>query len=609
MLLATCCVALVPPSGSAATSSSVVGATVPSAAWIDTLACASDTTGVTDFGVLLAGSSTVTPLDCTVEFGSSNDTAMLRLYQGDGYGNAMWRPATGPLDTDTGDGDSFSTDGYDNRALASGDVRSIYTQRVGSDAGGVLAAGKYRPGATDDPFVLRWNPDGTPDMGFGAGGVATLDTGSNDAFISAVEDPTDGSILGSGWAAGSGDGLLARFTAGGVLDTSFSAGDGTDGYVVDTAGAGYYNEVEVLDDGSILVACSCNGEMSAIKYHADGTVDTSFGTSGVASTGQAGMAHDLEVLPNGDIIAVGMLGGIGIGVAINDSVVAKFTSTGAPVLGFGGGGTGYWTQDMSGTATADELHDAAILPDGRIVASGRSNPSGSMNGMLVMLSTAGTLDLGFNGTGYRIEQLGGMSTEYWSLSADPDGMIVAGGFGGNAGELDTVVARFTPSGGYDPDFNGGTPVFWGDSPTDHDTTFAGHAPAADGKYVFASNGGGGVGVYRYDSVRVADYANGTTDWDQGANAFGVCLRSVANGASADWTAGPGSACPATDGAYWNAIPAAAPGAKVASIAAPDAEGGATDPMVNLRFGFRTAVTQAPGDYVAPIVFETIAPDA
>lgn len=46
----------------------------------------------TDFGVTLPGSPRVTSADCTLRFGSSNDTAMLRAYQLDGGGDAM-RPA------------------------------------------------------------------------------------------------------------------------------------------------------------------------------------------------------------------------------------------------------------------------------------------------------------------------------------------------------------------------------------------------------------------------------------------------------------------------------------------------------------------------------------
>jgi hypothetical protein len=73
----------------AATGSTVVGATIPSATSISATGCPALTSGITDFGSVTAGSSVVTSADCEVQFGSSNDTSMLRLYQGDGGGDAM----------------------------------------------------------------------------------------------------------------------------------------------------------------------------------------------------------------------------------------------------------------------------------------------------------------------------------------------------------------------------------------------------------------------------------------------------------------------------------------------------------------------------------------
>ena len=74
-LLAT----LVATSG-AATGSTVVGATVPSATTVDVAGCPSRTDGITSFGTVQPGDAQVTTLDCTVLFGSSNDTARLRSH-------------------------------------------------------------------------------------------------------------------------------------------------------------------------------------------------------------------------------------------------------------------------------------------------------------------------------------------------------------------------------------------------------------------------------------------------------------------------------------------------------------------------------------------------
>lgn len=82
--------------GNGASTSTVVSVTVPSATQIDGTGCASATPGVTDFGVVLPGTDSVTGQDCLVTFGSSNDTSSLRLSQADGQGTAMQRFAASP---------------------------------------------------------------------------------------------------------------------------------------------------------------------------------------------------------------------------------------------------------------------------------------------------------------------------------------------------------------------------------------------------------------------------------------------------------------------------------------------------------------------------------
>src|SRR5687768_11706292 len=62
----------------AASSTTVVSATVPSASFVDITNCAPGQASRTSFGTVLPGAEVVTTADCDVEFGSSNDTAMLR---------------------------------------------------------------------------------------------------------------------------------------------------------------------------------------------------------------------------------------------------------------------------------------------------------------------------------------------------------------------------------------------------------------------------------------------------------------------------------------------------------------------------------------------------
>ncbi len=75
--------------GSAASSTTVVTANVPSATTLVTTGCPPLDTTRTSLGMLTPGASAITADDCNVLFGSSNDTATLRAYQPDNRGTAM----------------------------------------------------------------------------------------------------------------------------------------------------------------------------------------------------------------------------------------------------------------------------------------------------------------------------------------------------------------------------------------------------------------------------------------------------------------------------------------------------------------------------------------
>ncbi|NUS80521.1 MAG: DUF11 domain-containing protein [Streptomyces sp.] len=78
--------------------------------------------------------------------------------------------------------------------------------------GRIVIAGSNGPGA--DFAVLRYNPDGSQDTGFGTAGVATADFGASDAAYG-VALQSDGKIVAAGQGGPNSDFALARFEGGG----------------------------------------------------------------------------------------------------------------------------------------------------------------------------------------------------------------------------------------------------------------------------------------------------------------------------------------------------------------------------------------------------------
>ncbi|MBF0213325.1 MAG: hypothetical protein HQM00_07140 [Magnetococcales bacterium] len=120
-------------------------------------------------------------------------------------------------------------------------------------------------------FLARYHNNGTLDLNFGdAGRVITSRPGSLRAGGLAVQ--ADGKILVAGDY--DGDFALLRYNSDGSPDMTFDR----DGMVFTDIGS--HNDraysVTVQRDGKILVAGAKNGEFALVRYHANGSLDTSF---------------------------------------------------------------------------------------------------------------------------------------------------------------------------------------------------------------------------------------------------------------------------------------------------------------------------------------------
>lgn len=157
--------------------------------------------------------------------------------------------ADGTLDT------SFGGDGMASVPLDLGE--SYYVGfAVQPDGKPIVANGHGAITGTSTFTLVRFNTDGTPDAGFGTGGVEDVPVPSK-AVVHALAVQSDGKILAAG---GPGYGQLrgtqgafvvARFLTNGSLDTSFS-GDGIASTDFDDGAAAY--GIALQPDGKAVVA-------------------------------------------------------------------------------------------------------------------------------------------------------------------------------------------------------------------------------------------------------------------------------------------------------------------------------------------------------------------
>jgi uncharacterized delta-60 repeat protein len=207
--------------------------------------------------------------------------------------------ANGVLDT------TFSTDGvviYDGGNNDRG--RAVAVQADGK----IIVVGQSSNEADNDVIVLRLDANGSLDPAFGTGGVATYDSGNNDAG-GAVALQADGATVIAGQRSNGVKNivLLARFTSAGVLDATFSS-NGIAGFNSGNPGDDIGHAVEVQADGKIVVAGTTDGaDLLILRYLDSGVLDTSFNEN-----------PEPPEIGNGVVVYDGAVGGIdaGRGIAI-----------------------------------------------------------------------------------------------------------------------------------------------------------------------------------------------------------------------------------------------------------------------------------------------------
>lgn len=324
--------------------------------------------------------------------------------------------------------------------------------------GKIIAAGTHGiiHQGEEDPYtrLVRLNADGTVDQAFDsnvAAGIVSL--GNSVLGLSGLVIQSDGKILVVAEisdAAGNPSAAVIRFDPDGTLDSRF----GTGGLATASLARGEFTArptaMTEQPDGKILVGYyalppgSSGFKFGVLRLDADGSVDTSFGTGGrvvISFTPYNEQIQGLCVAPDGKIIAVGFLDQDGP----NQDAIARYNSDGSLDQTFGQGG-----KLTFGVASESTLSAVVAQADGSIVAAGQSDAGMT----LVRLRPDGSFDPTFGSGGKSITQIANVSVAE-SVALLGDGRIVAAGFAANqsAGVDDQfAVARFTAAGKNDPTF-------------------------------------------------------------------------------------------------------------------------------------------------------------
>lgn len=289
-------------------------------------------------------------------------------------------------------------------------------------------------------FVMK-NEAQSIDSTYGINGIEQINFGFFPSYFSDMEFQEDGKILMLSYNLQVIDPIMiTRRLPNGTVDNGF----GLNGQVRTTFGFQYCDtyEIEQLSDGGILIAGMADGNSAMLKLTENGSIDSTFGTNGrvIYSFGPSvgSRIRSLEIDQNERIIA--------IGEAYNydnlsfDMAVVRFNSNGSVDSSFGtSGNTKIDIQGHNDLASC-----SALLPDGKILiaGNGRDNEDNT-NFAMTRLNPDGTIDLSFGNAGKVIRIINSDYNEtFENLHILDDQSILA--VGTSAGDF--AILKFNPSG-------------------------------------------------------------------------------------------------------------------------------------------------------------------
>jgi uncharacterized delta-60 repeat protein len=335
---------------------------------------------------------------------------------------------------------TFGTGGVVETIAGSGGVHfalATYPQAGTANDGKIVAAGEARPvngrSLSEQMAILRYNLNGSLDSSFGSAGQVLGPQG--EAHAVAVQP--DGKIVSAGYSGTHF--AVARYNANGSLDTSFGS-RGVATTAITAKGNDAIFALALQADGKIVVAGatapanSSSYTLALARYNTNGSLDTSFGTGGLALDG-------LPVLTQLNQNAMGLVidpgtGQIAVEAPDPNSLlrVVRYTSSGTLDKTFSN--VGYETLTNLYSLPAIVIQPSAH----QIVVAGATISNGTET--LVRLNPDGTVDSNFGGPSGHITNVYA-AYGHGSARVQMDGWIVVGTTGGGTMRL----TRYSPTDG------------------------------------------------------------------------------------------------------------------------------------------------------------------
>ncbi len=298
----------------------------------------------------------------------------------------------------------------------------------------------------------RINETGTRES-FGTGLILVPGAATNGTAAGGVAIQSDGKVVMSGYASLSGEArvVVARLNADGSLDSSF----GTSGIVTTDVNAGENDlgqRVAIQSDGKIVVVGFSATQQFVARYDTNGDLDSSFGKGGIARTtvpGSSTRGRSVAIQSDGKIMVGGLM--ITSSIPSISYLLTRLNPDGSPDNTWDGDGIKSIPYGTSPMTDEPGVRSVAVAPDGRVIALGYANR------VVYSFGPDGSTDSGF-GTGGTANVWSSVNNAPYDLTVSAGGRITVVGNTTSASPSGSqyvqTITKFRKDGSLDTSFSG-----------------------------------------------------------------------------------------------------------------------------------------------------------
>lgn len=353
---------------------------------------------------------------------------------------------------------TFGTNGTTVGAIPGNFTQFYAIKKTANESFICLGSEEDNNGSTK-AFLAKYTSSGTLDNSFGTNGIVKFnDADTIDNYYFALNLQSDGKILVGGsnqdQTTTENTFWVKRYNANGTIDNTFG-NNGSAEVFNNLSDYGYIPNVSIQADGKILISFGADSGIPGVtRLNADGSLDNTFGTNGLANPGNGinGLFYSyVKALDNGKLLVAAYINDILGSGYTSEIIVYGLNSNGTADLAFGVNGKFNYTlpgQDLA-------IQNLNLQSDGKIIIGGYNYDPNSSSAdtkvMLIRLLTNGSPDntFGTQGVATMVPESGDIETGNVYVLND-DQLIVNYG---NYDSLYSGLVKFTANGTPDVSFN------------------------------------------------------------------------------------------------------------------------------------------------------------